>query len=322
MHTFAPIVLFVYNRPDHTLATLNALTRNKEAKDSTLYIYADGAKSNATDKDRQQITKTRAIINQQNWCGKVEIIERVENKGLAYSIIDGVSSVIEKHGKVIVLEDDLIVSAGFLQYMNDALDLYEEEKQVMHISAYWYPVKNTKKLPETFFYNAGTCSGWATWKRAWDLFAEKNPVVLYAKIEDQYSWDEYNKNGTKSFQEQLTANVNGLINTWAIKWYTTLFLNKGLSLHPKYSLVNNIGFDGSGENSGESNIYWWKQLAPSIKVDRIPLEESKEALAKIRAFNLENNGQKKRPLRTLIGKILGENLKNKARKIRSTFSKS
>ena len=122
--SLAPIVLFVYNRPQHTLRTLKALSQNVLAKDSDLYVFADGAKENADEETLKRIKEVREIVKSKEWCQKTILTEGKINKGLGNSIIDGVSKVVKEYGKVIVLEDDLVTSPYFLKYMNDALDIY------------------------------------------------------------------------------------------------------------------------------------------------------------------------------------------------------
>ena len=121
----APIILFVYNRPWHTEQTLRALMANELAVESELYIYADGPKPNATDEQLQKIREVRQLIRQEQWCGKVHVVESEKNKGLANSVINGVSEIVNKYGRIIVLEDDLKTSPTFLTYMNQALEYYE-----------------------------------------------------------------------------------------------------------------------------------------------------------------------------------------------------
>ena len=162
----SPIVLFVYNRPWHTRQTLEALRKNHLADQSILYVYADGPKQQSFDEDLEKIKEVRSIVRDKKWCKEVVIIESSENKGLAGSILNGVTEVINKHGRAIVLEDDIVTSPGFLQYMNDSLNIYAEKKKVMHISAYspllWV------KSQDTFFSRLSHCWGWATWKSRWN----------------------------------------------------------------------------------------------------------------------------------------------------------
>lgn len=287
MNNLAPIVLFVYNRPWHTLQTLQALANNKLADQSFLYIYADGPKTGAEEDTLSKIKETRKIIHQKKWCKEVYIIESDKNQGLADSIIQGVTEIINKYGKVIVLEDDIVSSPGFLQYMNDALSLYEEDEKVMHISAFTPHTTGGENLPETYFLRFMSCWGWGTWKRAWDKLI-LNTDNLYNEIPELADYKFYNLDGYKNMFSQVEANYNGTLNTWAIKWYSSIFLNKGLCLYPKKTLIRNIGFDGSGIHCGNDDLSAAQHnslnLANSINVVQIKLEQNKYAYNYLKRF--------------------------------------
>ncbi len=270
----APVVLFVYNRPEHTRRTLEALAKNELASESLLYIYADGLNANATDEPRRLVEQTREVIREKRWCKEVTIIESPENKGLARSIEEGVTQVINQHGRIIVLEDDVITSPGFLRYMNEALDIYQDDERVVHISGYMFPVN--KKLPNTFFYNTASCWGWATWRRAWQYY-EQDAIKLLVGITESNRESEFNIEGTFPFLEHLRMNTTGEIRTWAVKWYASFFLKNGFALHPYPSLTNNIGNDGSGINSGDTDYYTWAKLADFIPVKKQKLNPSTSA---------------------------------------------
>lgn len=251
---YAPIVLFVYNRPYHTEQTLMALQQNDLASESELFIFADGPKVDATVEQIEKIDEVRKVIQKKQWCGKVHIIESEVNKGLADSIVGGVTEIVNRYGKIIVLEDDVVVQKGFLRYMNDALNVYEDEEQVMHISAYMYP-HSCKKMPTTFFYNLPyPGGGWATWKRAWKYF-ENDESSLYKYFNDNDLWDEFNTAGSDYLQYQLEANIRGEIKTWFVKWHASLLIQNGLTLYPHRSLTHNIGFDSSGVHCGQTNKF-------------------------------------------------------------------
>ena len=188
MNELAPIVLFVYNRPEHTLKTLTSLSRNQLADKSELIIYADGPKINADINDLEKVKEVRKVIRRSKWCKSVEIIESPVNLGLATSIVKGISEILKKKENVIVLEDDLLLSMGFLSYMNDALDVYKNEERVMHLAGYLLPLK--VKLPETFFLNIGSCWGWATWSRAWK-FINLDASDLLEKVNSSGRLDEF-----------------------------------------------------------------------------------------------------------------------------------
>lgn len=277
----APIVLFVYNRPWHTEQTLNALKLNNLANESVLYIYCDGPKADTTEDDLKKIEAVRDLVKQKQWCKEVQIIERTKNVGLAANIIEGVTNVVEKHGGVIVLEDDIVTSVGFLKFMNDALNLYQENKEVMHISGFMYPHK--EKLPETFFFNVPLCWGWATWKDSWKHF-NNDSISLWNKLNIQEAFNEFDKFGGDYLSSQLAHNVSGRLNTWFIKWHASVFLKKGYTLYPSTSLVDNIGFDNSGVHNGEQSQFKNQALADYISVTQIPLKENNDAEKIIKSF--------------------------------------
>jgi len=269
----APIVLFTYNRPDHTLQTLQALKKNHLASDSKLYIYCDGApKKNESPYLLQKIAEVKDITKSNQWCAKVEIIERETNFGLAKNIVSGVTEIINQYGKVIVLEDDIITSSGFLSYMNDALELYKNDDQVMNISGYSFPTDTI--MPETYFCNLGSCWGWGTDAKSWSKYID-DPKYVWSYLQDKNLFQQYNfKYG--NYSNQLRQNIKGIKKTWAIKWYSTLFLCNGLCLHPGISLVKNIGMDDSGTNSNKSNFFDITNLAESIQLEKIPIKTDLE----------------------------------------------
>lgn len=245
----APVVLFVYNRLEHTIKTVSALQKNEYAELSDLFVFADGQKG---EHDKVEVQSVRDYIKMIQGFRTVNIIERQGNFGLARNIISGVSLIVNERGKIIVLEDDLVTSRYFLKYMNDALEFYENEPQVMQISGYLYPICRDG-LPETFFLRSTECWGWATWKDRWVCF-DRNPEKLLAEfsVEDIY---RFNYEDTAEFWLQVTDNLAGRIYTWGIFWYATVFKMNGLVLYPSNSMTNNIGFDGSGVNCGSNNLF-------------------------------------------------------------------
>lgn len=249
MQNFAPIALFVYNRPEHTRRTIKFLQQNLLAEESRLYIFSDAAKDL---NNESLVAEVRDVIRTFDGFKHIEIIERQSNLGLANSIIDGVSRLVKDYGKVIVFEDDLISSMYTLTYFNDALNRYQNEDKVMHIGAYMYPLKE-ENLPETFFYRAATSWGWATWDRAWKHF-EPDIDLIISRF-DQEKKHQFSIEGTMNFWKQIQEFKSGKNNSWAIRWYASIFLRGGLTLNPSNSLINNIGHDGSGIHSGINDIY-------------------------------------------------------------------
>jgi hypothetical protein len=239
-----PIVLFVYNRPWHTRKTLESLETNNLSKESELFIFADGPKENATQKQLEKIKETRNLIREKKWCGKVSIIERDKNMGLANSVITGVTEIINKFGKIIVLEDDLVLSKNFLRYMNESLEKYKDNEKIMQIAGYMYPI-DIKIEEDAFFLSLISSWGWGTWKRVWDKFDEsKNGFALLKK--NAILQKKFDLGGSYPYFKMLKNQVRKNIDSWAIQFYLVVFMEEGLTLFPKKTLVNNIGMDGSG----------------------------------------------------------------------------
>jgi hypoxanthine phosphoribosyltransferase len=249
MQKLAPIALFVYNRPQHTERTLKFLQQNELAAKSHLYIFSDGAK---TVQDEKNVAAVRKIINKVDAFKSVQVIERKDNAGLANSVIAGVTQLIAEYDQVIVFEDDLVTSPHTLAYFNDALNQYREEEKVMHIGAYMYPLKS-ENLSQSFFYRAATSWGWATWGRAWKNFEPDIDILL--KQFDKKKRAAFSIDNKMNFWKQMQEFKKGKNNSWAIRWYASIFLKGGLTLNPSQSLVNNIGHDGTGVHSGINDIY-------------------------------------------------------------------
>lgn len=246
----APIALFVYNRAELARRTLEALAANHGAADSDLTIFSDGPKG---EKDRAAVLEVRSLIAGVMGFRSVKLVEAPSNRGLAASIIAGVTALVEEHNRVIVVEDDLITSPAFLDFMNDALDLYHDEPMVGAISGYVFPL-NTR-LPETFFLHDESCWGWATWKRAWAKF-EPDGGKLLSELERTGRIREFDLGATFPFTRMLRDQIAGKNNSWAIRWRASLFLNRMLSLYPGGSLVRNIGTDGSGTHARASDAVY------------------------------------------------------------------
>src|SRR3569833_3150935 len=247
MQNLAPIALFVYNRPEHTRRTISYLQKNLLAEESRLFIFYDAPKTAA---DKEKVDEVKQLIKEVTGFKSVKVTNRKENLGLANSIISGVTQLVNEYGKIIVFEDDLLSSPYTLQYFNEGLTHYANEEKVMHVGGYMYELAD-KKLPETFFWRAATSWGWATWSRAWVNF-EDNVDVLLSQFDRQKS-DQFSINGTMNFWKQLTGFKAGKNNSWAIRWYASIFLKGGLTLNPSTSLIQNIGNDGSGTHSNNES---------------------------------------------------------------------
>lgn len=274
---YAPIILFVYNRPWHTRQTIEALQRNDLAKESILFIYADGPKrSEHTD----AIDEVREYIRNIGGFKSVNIIERDENWGLSRSIISGVTEILNSFSSIIVLEDDLVTSPFFLKYMNTALSVYEKEDSVISIHGYVYPVHGP--LPETFFLKGADCWGWGTWKRGWDIFEEGGDKLLH-ELTVRKLTRRFDFNGSYEYTRMLKNHLSGKIDSWAVRWYASALLGGRLTLYPGRSLVLNIGIDNSGNHCTETSVY---NTELSDRLVDVKFLEPRENLSALREFEV------------------------------------
>lgn len=283
MQNFAPIALFVYNRPEHTRRTLNFLQKNYLAEESRLFIFSDGARNG----DEENVKAVRELAHSISGFKSVEVIERERNYGLANSVIEGVNRLTSTYGRVIVFEDDVLTSPYTLQYFNDALSKYNEVEQVMHVTAYMYPIDHAG-LPETFFLRIASSQAWATWDRAWKNFEPDIDKIIDrfdSRLKQQFELE-----GGMNFWKHVLEFKHGRNNSWAIRWYASVFLKQGLSVNPALSLIENIGHDGSGVHSGVSTIY--KGAINNFRIMEFPevLEEHQPGYRAVRHFLKHRKG--------------------------------
>lgn len=245
MHALAPIALFTFKRPIHTQRTLEALSRNPEFERSALHVFCDGARHAGED---AAVQATRAIVREWPHPNKT-LHEAAVNRGLAASIIEGVGQLCATHGRVIVVEDDLVVAPAFLDFLNRALDRYANEPQVMQISGHMFPLDVPARHADAVFLPFTTSWGWATWQRAWTNF--RSDMAGFESIAgDRAMRRRFNVDNSYPYFAMLKNQRAGKIDSWAINWHLSVFMKNGLSLYPRRSLVSNEGFDGSGTHCG------------------------------------------------------------------------
>ena len=271
----APIVFFAYNRPDHTLNSLMSLAENPEARESDLFIFCDAPKKTEHEKG---VDEVRRIVKSRQWCDSVHIIEQVRNLGCAQSIIDGVTHVCDAFGRIIVLEDDLVLSPHFLGYMNAALELYEPNPQVMQVSGHMFPIEFDNET-DAIFLPFITSWGWATWQRAWKLFDPNMSGYEQIRKNKKLRY-KFNIYGSYNYSDMMEAQMRGEIDSWAIRWYASTFFKTGLTLYPVRTLVENKGFDGSGvhcpvssNSHGVSPVTPMHNFPRSVRVEQKNLDK-------------------------------------------------
>ena len=269
MSNLSPIILFTYNRPEHTRITLEHLQRNKLADLSILYIFCDGAKDGASSAQLDRIAKVKQVVRSKRWTKEVHIIESSENKGLARNVIEGVTEIVNRYGKAIVIEDDLVLSRGFLSYMNRALDKYKDEDKVKQVSGFLFPI-DIEENNEAFFLPLTNTIGWGTWQRAWSEIDLTAPG--YEKLKtDRALRRRFNLDGSYDYSNMLLKQMKDEnFGSWAILYWWHVFNQGGLVLFPDYPLVQHNDFDYSGTHSGSDNHYTKKDWRSDYEINIFP----------------------------------------------------
>ncbi|MEP5566533.1 MAG: glycosyltransferase [Halioglobus sp.] len=297
----APIVLFVYARTEHTRRTVESLLRNTGAADSELIIYADGARSS---KDEAAVEEVWRYVNSVAGFKSVLLRRREKNLGLAESIISGVTEVLSEFERIIVLEDDMEVSKHFLNYMNEGLDRFSNDERVASIHAYCFPV--TMPLPELYFLRGADCWGWATWRRGWQLF-NGDGAYLLSELQRRNLLSDFDYGGTFPYSQILRDQIAGENDSWAIRWYASIFLENKLSLNPGSSLLRNIGTDASGTHCDVTALYDVRVSERAVVFDDIEVQDSAPARLAIERFFRASTpgigGKVKRWVKTSVQKI-------------------
>lgn len=254
MKQLAPVVMFVYARPKHTRQTIEALSKNNLAKETEVYIYADNTKKQSNIKDVEEVRKYIDTIPKKRYFKSTTIIKSEANKGLAKSVIEGVTEIINKYDKVIVVEDDLVTSKFFLEYMNNALDFYESNKAIWSISGYTPPIDIPREYKHDIYLGYRASSwGWATWKDRWNTIDWK--VKDYPKFKHNIIKRKKLNRGGPDMAQMLDSQMKKRIDSWAIRWCYEQSKQDKLTIFPTKSLVINRGLDGSGTHSGKSHDF-------------------------------------------------------------------
>jgi hypothetical protein len=278
---YAPICLFVYNRPLHTQRTVEALLENTLSAKSDIFIFSDGAKNQS---DLQKVKEVRRLIKSIVGFKHISIVESNENHGLANSIVSGVSDVIQRYGRIIVIEDDIVTSPLFLRFMNESLNLYNNDENVASIHGYVYPIEN---LPNTFFLRGADCWGWATWARAWSEY-EPNGKKILTEIKYRGLEREIDFNYSTNYIKMLKNQINGKNDSWAIRWHLSAYLKGRLTLYPGTSFVRNIGNDNSGQHSKATNVFDSKLIDRYNELEKIETVENLDAKKEYEIFYRKN----------------------------------
>jgi hypothetical protein len=273
-----PVVLFVYARVEHTRSTVDALLNNPESKNTDLIIFSDAAKTPAK---QTAVDAVRNYIYKINGFRSIKIYLRQINYGLSKSIISGVTEVLTNYESVIVLEDDMVVSANFLNYMKNSLLFFRNDDRIISIHGYMYPVRQS--VPNIFFMRGADCWGWGTWRRGWALFNPDGHFLL-RELKRRNLVNDFNLNGSYDYFKMLKMQVNNKNDSWAIRWHASAFLAEKLTQYPGKSLVKNIGNDGSGTHCGSNSELNIQFSNVDFSFQNINIAHSKEASKAIESF--------------------------------------
>jgi hypothetical protein len=278
----SPVALFAYKRPQHLQQVVESLLRNPEIQETELFIFCDAA---ARPGDQAAVSRVREYAKSVRGFKRVTIVERETNLGLSRSITDGVEQLCRQYGRAVVLEDDVLVSPHFLNWVNAALDKYEHDERVLSVGCYVFPIQEA--LPETFFLSLPDCWGWAVWARSWSLY-QADGVALLQALRERNLEHRFDFEGAYPYTEMLRAQTKGKNDSWAVRWSASVLLAGGLTIYPGRSMTRNIGFDGTGTHCGDSDTYLSELSEKPPVIMDIPVVESEIGRAAWRQFFLKS----------------------------------
>lgn len=281
----SPVVMFAYDRPEHTRITLEHLARNRLANQSHLFVFCDGPKPGASEDRIKRIEQVHEVVGSKPWTAQVTIRRAEQNKGLAKNVMEGVSELVEQFGTLICLEDDLKIGKGFLEYMNTALAKYADAEQVKQISGFQFPFEIADPHA-AFFMPVTNTIGWGTWKRAWD------EVDVTAHGWEKLKSDKtlrraFNLDGAYDYFRILIGQLEQSKNdSWAILYWWSVFQRNGLVLYPGYSLIQHNDFGNAGVHKSDFDLYDIPGWHDDHDVTRFPdaLTVNEEAFRKHRQY--------------------------------------
>ncbi|MBX7093444.1 MAG: hypothetical protein K1X56_01900 [Flavobacteriales bacterium] len=289
MNSLAPVIVFAYKRPDLLEQTLVSLSGNAESANTELFIFCDGPKAQAGPAERAAIDQVKKIASSRNWCGKTQVIAAESNKGLATSVMEGVSMLLNTHESVIVVEDDVRLSKYFLRFMNDALNMYASSDRVLAVGS-WNYFADGKIADDSFFLRYPDSIAWATWKRSWSKFRSDGAKAM-EELQAKNLMQRFNGDRSISyFSDMLKKQCEGKVDSWAIRWTATAILEDMYSIYPSRSLSRHEGFgEGATHETNDRDYNATLGLAQEpIALKPISVEENLKAFGYWKKFLLAN----------------------------------
>ncbi len=274
--SYAPLVVFVYNRKDKAEMVLNALNQNDLANETVLFIFSD-AYNPKKENDERKVNEVREYLEKFKSIStfkKIDVICATNHQGLATSVIKGVTKIINQYEKIIVTEDDLVAHKNYLKYMNEALDYYQNNDRIWSISGYTYALNSNKNESNVYFTYRGSSWGYATWKDRWDTvdWSMKDFSTLAWHLKRMHN---LNLAG-RDMWFMLRNQKKGVIDSWAVRWVFEQTRNQKLTVYPAQTLLHSIGMDGSGTHHDATGLDKYTSLANVPYILRpITLEKEK-----------------------------------------------
>ena len=291
----APVAVFAFKRLDLLKKTLAAAARSNGFTETPIHIFSDGPNADSPS-DSREVAALREWANKWSANHGAIVHEAITNQGLRRSIVGGVTEVLSSCDRVVVLEEDIIVSRWFLEFMNDALEALKERPDIFQVSGYFVPT--ARRLPDTGLLRVPGSWGWGTWRRAWQWYRDDVAALLEeVRHSDPAAFDF---GGAYSHLDALERNANGTLDTWLVRWYASIFLRNGLCVYPGKSLTRNIGFDARATNTSpsrtSSTLLRQRVAGQRIRVSvEIGAEETPEFVAALEDFYRWQLHQWKRP---------------------------
>ena len=276
----APVLVMAYNRPKHLKRLLLSLSSNVESKESKIFISIDGPK---TERDVSLVNECRNVAAQDYGFLNTIIWTSEKNRGLANSVINSVNKVLKTFNSIVVLEDDLLVSNYFLNYMNAGLNEYAGNSRVAAIHGYQYPLGY---IGTGCVFKRGTdCWGWGTWRNQWET-SNFDARYLLNELQTNRLKKKFDLGGFTSNFKLLNLQLENKIDSWAIRWHASMFLQEKFTLYPPESLVLNLGLDGSGTHEGNNNVFETKLSSNSNWNFPKDIKEDRKFLQRLMLFYL------------------------------------
>ncbi len=275
----APIALFAFNRPAHLARIVASLAANAQAEHSDLWVFCDGPRRLD---DEAAVREVRRVAAGISGFASVRVIERQSNAGLAASVMAGVTQLCDSAGRAIVVEDDLVLSPHFLEFVNQGLDRFADHERAMQVTGYMFP-RVSAGLPESFFTRLPSSWGWGTWRRAWQKM-DTDAEILLSRIRSRGLGRTMDLDCPSGFLNMLRHQVAGHLDSWAIRWYASLLLANGLTLRPARSLVQNGGMDGSGIHCKSTDMFDVELAQQPVRYYPERVEEHVGGVEAIQAF--------------------------------------